>query len=91
MIGFLAFIAFFAAFIAQIIKIIFHFAYNSLQSGTTSLIDFLFAFSPFFLGNTEEEKIEPKLKKIRRKIKNCLIVYYSGLAIFILSLLIFGT
>jgi len=63
MIGFLAFLAFFAAFIALIIRIIFHFAYYSLQSGTTSLIDFLFAFSPFFLGNTEEEKIEPELKK----------------------------
>jgi len=79
MIGILAVLV---ALIAIISKVVNNIRYLNLLPESTDPTDFIGAMSPIFLSNKEEEQENDKLKKIAKRIRINLWIFYLSIVVF---------
>jgi len=75
-------LAIFIALIAIIAKILNHLNYLDLVSNSPKISDFWEAFSPTFFRDREEYLSDSDLKKVAKRIKVYLAIFYFCILIF---------
>jgi hypothetical protein len=79
----IAILAILIALISIWIKIYYHFKYLNLLPETIEIPSAFGAFSPLFLGNSDEEEKNEELKKLARTIKISLTIFYLCIICFL--------
>jgi len=77
-----AILAILVALISIITKAVNNMRYLSLLSETSEFADFFGALSPIFLSNKEQEQSDEELRKLGKRIRTNLWVFYICIIIF---------